>query len=206
MTHLTTRLLNLSHVNRRAVLGGLGALALVPRQAFATTTAEATALVDRLVVALNSSISSGRTGAALHRDFENIFSLYADAATIARSVLGVSWRTINDSQRRNFTTAFQSYMARKYGRRFLDFQGWRIEVARATVVNSYVEVSASAIVPGSAPLGMTFLITERGGIYRFFDIRIGGVSLRRTEREEIGAMLDQRRGDVDQLIAHLQTL
>ncbi|MFT5364092.1 MAG: phospholipid transport system substrate-binding protein, partial [Dinoroseobacter sp.] len=41
---------------------------------------------------------------------------------------------------------------------------------------------------------------------RFFDIRIEGASLARTEREEIGALLDQRRGDIDQLIAHLQTL
>lgn len=206
MTHLTTRLMTLPHVNRRAVLGGLGGLALVPRQAFALTTAQASTLVNRLVDDINSSISSGRTGAALYRDFENIFSRYADTAVIARSVLGADWRSINDAQRRNFTSVFQSYMARKYGRRFREFQGGRIEVARATEVNRYVEVNARAILPRRSPIGMTFLIASRGGTDRFFDIRIEGVSLARTEREEIGALLDQRRGDIDQLIAHLQTL
>ena len=125
---------------------------------------------------------------------------------IARSVLGADWRTISDAQRRNFTAVFQSYMARKYGRRFREFQGGRIEVARAAEVNRYVEVNASAILPGRSPIGMTFLIASRGGTDRFFDIRIEGVSLARTERDEIGAMLDQRRGDIDQVIAHLQTL
>ncbi len=206
MTHLTTRLMTPSPVNRRAVLAGIGALALMPRQALALTTAEASALVNRVVNDINSSISSGRTGAALYRDFESIFSRYADTAVIARSVLGADWRTINDAQRRNFTAVFQSYMARKYGRRFREFQGGRIEVARAAEVNRYVEVNASAILPGRSPIGMTFLIASRGGTDRFFDIRIEGVSLARTERDEIGAMLDQRRGDIDQVIAHLQTL
>jgi phospholipid transport system substrate-binding protein len=79
-------------------------------------------------------------------------------------------------------------------------------VARATEVNRYVEVNARAILPRRSPIGMTFLVASRGGTDRFFDIRIEGVSLARTEREEIGALLDQRRGDIDQLIAHLQTL
>lgn len=206
MTHLTTRSMTQSAPNRRAVLAGIGAVALVPAQAFALTTAEASALVNRVVNDINSSISSGRTGNALYRDFENIFARYADSAVIARSVLGADWRTINDAQRRNFTSVFQSYMARKYGRRFREFQGGRIEVNRAAEVNRYVEVNARAILPGRSPISMTFLIASRGGTDRFFDIRIEGISLARTERDEIGAMLDQRRGDIDQVIAHLQTL
>lgn len=206
MTHLTTPLMTPSPVNRRGVLAGMAALALVPSHAFALTTAEASTLVNRVVNDINSSISSGRTGNALYRDFEAIFQRYGDTAVIARSVLGPDWRTINDAQRRNFTSVFQSYMARKYGRRFREFQGGRIEVARAAEVNRYVEVSAQAIFPGRSPIAMTFLIASRGGTDRFFDIRIEGISLARTERDEIGAMLDQRRGDIDQVIAHLQTL
>ena len=35
----------------------------------------------------------------------------------------------------------------------------------------------------------------------FFDLLIEGISLLKTERTEIGAMLDRRRGSIDQLIA-----
>ncbi len=206
MTHLTTRSMTPFALNRRAVVAGFGALALMPGQAIALTTAEASALVNRVVNDINSSIGSGRTGNALYRDFENIFARYADTAVIARSVLGADWRSINDAQRRNFTGVFQSYMARKYGRRFREFQGGRIEVTRAAPVNRYVEVNARALLPGRSPIAMTFLISDRGGRDRFFDIRIEGISLARTERDEIGAMLDQRRGDIDQVIAHLRTL
>jgi phospholipid transport system substrate-binding protein len=39
----------------------------------------------------------------------------------------------------------------------------------------------------------------------FFDMFIEGISMRLTEREEIGAMLDKRRGDIAALTADLQT-
>ena len=38
----------------------------------------------------------------------------------------------------------------------------------------------------------------------FFDIIIEGISLLKTERTEIGAMLDKRRGNIDQLTQDLR--
>lgn len=206
MIRLTTPSMTQFRPSRRTLLASVCALALMPRSAFALTTEQASALVDQVVTDINRVIASGKSGNSLYRDFEAIFARYADTAVIARSVLGADWRSINDAQRRSFTAAFQGYMARKYGRQFREFQGSRIEVSGATTVNRYVEVSARAIRSGRSSVDITFLIADRGGRSRFFDLRIEGISLARTERDEIGAMLDARRGNIDQLIVDLQTI
>ncbi len=57
---------------------------------------------------------------------------------------------------------------------------------------------------GEPPFEVTFLVSDRSGGNRFFDLLIEGISLLRTERTEIGAMLDRRGGDIDALIADLR--
>lgn len=207
MTRLPSPSLN--SLSRRSVMLGASAAAatiLGPQQAFAISTSQATSLVERALADINSTISSGKSGSSLYRAFENIFARYADVAVIARSVLGTDWRRADNTQRRNFTAAFQTYLARKYGRQFQDYRNSQINVRQAVSVNNYVEVRAESVRSGRSPIDVTFLVSDRGGSARFFDLRLQGASLARTERGEIGAMLDQRRGNIDELIAHLQSL
>ena len=195
-------------LTRRSVMLGASAAAataLGTGAGFAITASDATALVERAWADINRAISSGKSGASLYSDFETIFSRYADVPVIARSVLGTDWRSATDAQRRDFPAVFQSYLARKYGSQFRDYRNMTITVRQAVPVNQYIEVRTDAV-SGGSPTEVTFLVADRGGSARFFDLRVEGVSLARTERGEIGAILDQRRGDIDQLIAHLSTL
>jgi phospholipid transport system substrate-binding protein len=46
-------------------------------------------------------------------------------------------------------------------------------------------------------------VSDRSGQNKFFNMPIEGVNLLLTERTEIGAMLDKRRGNIDALIKDL---
>ncbi len=194
---------------RRAVLmlaaGGM-AYGLLPGQARALSQSEASTLVTRLVNDINSVINSGRSGTALYREFERLFERYADTDVIAASTLGPDWRTASDSQKRAYAEAFGGYIARKYGRRFREFAGGRIEVTRSTANRSGFEVEGRALLPGRGPINVTFFVSDRNNTPRFYDIFIEGIGLRTSERREIGALLDQRRGNLDELIAYLRTI
>lgn len=187
-----------------AVLGAGAALPLLGRPALALTTAEARALIDRVVSDINRIINSGRSEQAMYRDFEGIFDRYADVPTIARAALGPAARTASPAQLRAFGDAFGVYLARKYGARFREFIGGEIRVQEAEQIRSYFEVKTLAVLRGQAPFRVSFMVSDRSGRNRFFDLVIEGVSLLTTERTEIGAMLDRRRGNVDQLIADLR--
>ena len=191
-------------INRRTFIAAALATGLMPVRAFALTTGQARSLVDQIVGDINSVIGSGASETAMIRQFEQIFADYADVPIIARSALGNPWRSASDAQRRAYVGAFQSYMAKKYGRRFREFIGGRIEITDAKTVPNGIEVHANALLQGQAPYNVSFVISDGSGAPKFINMFIEGISMILSERTEIGAMLDRRRGDINGLIADLE--
>lgn len=181
-------------------------LAVLPRSAAALTADAAKSLVDKTVADINSIINSGKSEGAMLKDFEKLFARYADVPAIARSVLGTAARSASKGQLSAYTKAFQGYISRKYGRRFREFIGGRIEVAEAKALKSYFEVISTAHLKGEAPFEVRWHVSDKSGKSLFFNIIIEGVNMLASERTEMGALLDQRGGDLDRLIADLAKL
>ena len=193
-------------MSRRTVLAGLvtsTAVLLAPR-AMALTTNEARTIIDAAVRDITRVINSGKSEQAMYGDFENIFRKYADVPTIARSALGPPARSASSAQLKSFGDAFTSYLARKYGRHFRDFIGGEVTVTDARQVKSFQEVQAVANLRGQNPFRVSFMLSDRSGSPKFFDLVVEGVSLLKSERAEIGAMLDASGGSVDKLIDRLK--
>jgi phospholipid transport system substrate-binding protein len=66
-------------------------------------------------------------------------------------------------------------------------------------------VQCVAKLRGQSPFSVTFMVSDRSGSDRFFDLLIEGISLLKSERAEIGAMLDKRGGNIDALISDLKS-
>ena len=179
------------------------ALALSAPAAFAVSLDVARDLVDRLVADVNAVIASGKSESGMLQDFETIFNTYADVPSIAANVLGNARREASREQITAFIGAFRTYIARKYGRRFREFIGGRVEVRQARDVPNGVEVETSAVFVGRAPFRVDFVVSDGSGQPLFFNIIIEGINMILSERTEILAMLDQRGGDFDALIAAL---
>ena len=196
-----------NNLTRRCLLASAAAAALfAAAPARALSTGEAQSLIQQVVAEIFEAINRNGTEAQLFAAFERIFSRYADVPTIARSTLGPSARTASSAQLNAFAKSFQTYVSRKYGRRFREFVGGTITVQEARAVKSFYEVRAIADLPREAPFEVIFLVSDRSGRNRFFDLLIEGISLLKTERTEIGALLDRRRGDLDALIRDLPSL
>ena len=197
------------HLTRRAFGAGLAAgtgflaFALPVR---ALTVDQARQLVDKLIADINATINSGKSEQAMFGDFEQIFVTYADVATIARSALGPASKQASAGQMSAFTKAYQGYISRKYGRRFREFIGGRIEVTDARPIKSYFEVISVAHLQGEAPFDLRWHVSDKSGRNLFFNIIIEGVNMLASERTEVGALLDKNGGDMDRLIAQLKTI
>jgi phospholipid transport system substrate-binding protein len=185
------------------LVGGAAALAL-PLPSVALTVDQAKDLVGRAISEVNATINSGKSETAMYVDFERIFVRYADVPAIARSALGVAARSASSAQMSAFTKAYQGYIARKYGRRFREFIGGVIEVTDARPLKSYYEVISVAKLRGEAPFDLRWHVSDKSGKNLFFNIIIEGVNMLASERTEIGAMLDKRRGDISALTADLK--
>ncbi|MDG2339927.1 MAG: ABC transporter substrate-binding protein [Paracoccaceae bacterium] len=200
---------NLFPITRRkflSVSAGATAVVAVPLPALATTKRSAKKLVEKVVADINKVIDSGKSEPEMLADFEQVFVDYADVNTIARYALGVEARSASDNQLKAFTAAFQKYLSTKYGKRFREFIGGRVEVQDARAVKSFFEVKTVAYLQGLSPFEVTFLVSDRSGEEKFFNMFIEGLNMLLSERTEIGAMLDKRGGDLNKTITDLQNL
>lgn len=193
-------------LTRRAFGAGLAAgagylaMALPVR---ALTVDQAHALIDKVVAEVNAIINSGKPEAQMLKEFERIFATYADVEIVGRKALGPAARTASAAEMSAFSKAFQGYISRKYGRRFREFIGGRIEVKDARPVKSFYEVVSTVYLQGEAPFEVLWDVSDKSGRQLFFNVIIEGVDMMISERAEIQAMLDKNGGDIGKLVAAL---
>ena len=195
--------------SRRSYLTGSLAtafLALVTSPALALTEGAAKALVDKVVAEINRVIASGKSEGAMINDFKKLFNTYADVPIMARYALGADARSASASQMKRFTAAFSGYIANKYGRRFREFIGGKVEVKDARPIKAGYEVRSTVFLRGESPFEVSFLVSDKSGRDRFYNMFIEGVNLLLTERTEIGALLDKNGGNMDKMIAALEKM
>ena len=197
------------HLSRRAfgagLVAGTGFLAFaLPVRAL--TVDQAKSLIDHAIGEVNTTINSGQTEQQMFGDFARIFATYADVPTIARSALGTASKAATAAQMATFTAVYQGYISRKYGRRFREFIGGKIEVTDAKPYKSYYEVISTATLQGEAPFDLRWWVGDKSGKLLFFNIIIEGVNMLASERTEVGSILDQNGGDIDKLIAALNAV
>lgn len=185
-----------NNISRRLFVGGVFSLGFA-RSAMAVTQGDATAFIQRLIKDIYQVIDSGGSEPAMIRQFEALFGQYADVQIMAQYALGVDGRSASPMQKAAFSDTFGSYIAQKYGKRFRQFIGGRIEVEGARKIKPGFEIKTTAYLKGENPIEVIFLVSDKSGELQFFNMFLEGVNLLLTERSEIGSMLDRRGGDLD---------
>lgn len=192
---------------RNMIMAGASALAFTSYTSpvLALSNNQASSHVDKVLAAINKVIDTGKSEAKMIEAFEDIFARYSDVNYLASYALGVDGRRATAGQKRSFTKAFQGYIARKYGKQFRKIIGGRLEIKATKTVKRHVEVKTIAHLKGQAPFDVTFYVSDKSGKVLFYNMFIEGISLVLTERTEIGAMLDKRKGNIDAMIKDLKT-
>jgi len=195
-------------IARRTFLNGLAAaavLALLPWPAEAASVSQAQTLVNTISGELTGLVNSGGSEAQIYRGFESILARYADMPAVAAATLGPAWRGASNAQKQAYVAAFQSYLARKYGRQFREYRNASINVTGARDAGKAgVLVQTTVVRPGQANIAVDWQISDRSGSPRAVNLIIEGVSMLANERAEIGAMLDAQGGSIDRLTAELK--
>ena len=190
--------------SRRFFLAASICAVLRPEVAVSSQQDAAVKVVDKAVSDINQIINSGDTERKMLRSFEKVFNTYADVPTIAKYALGRDVRTASALQINDYTKAFSTYFATKYGKRFREFIGGTIEIVSVEKVKKYYLVNTIAHMPAYQPFGVDFLVSDQKGRPLIFNLIIEGVNMLLAERQEIGALLDRNSGKIDSLIGDLK--
>ena len=134
--------------------------------------------------------------------FRALLDQYFDFPRVARFVLGRWWQSANDTQRRQFTEAFEKYVVAIYSARFADFVGTTFKVTGAFPQGTDVVMVRTDILQknGAPPAHVDWRVLNGNGAYRITEVSIDGVAMSLTHREEFANILENNGGNIDDLI------
>lgn len=193
---------------RGFLLGGTSlVITAASSSAHALSQREATDHVQKTLNDIVKLLRQSGNGESRAPQLQNIMETRANVPLLARFSAGRAWREMSKSQQTSYTQAFSRYIAVTYSRRFDEYAGDpKVSIGRAIDAGKKGFLVESPISSGdSEPIAVEWLVSDRGGRVEIVDLVIEGISMAATQREEINAMLDRRNGDVDKLIAHLNT-
>ena len=205
-------------MNRRILLNrtaqfvfAAGAFSMAPGLSQALGENDAVAHVQVTINEVSSLVDSAGDSASKAGRLREIMERRAAMPQIARFSAGSAWRGMTEDQKTRFVSAFTNFVSRVYASRFQDYASVgnsteSFKMGRVIDAGSKgILVKTKILRTGEAPVDVEWLVTDQPGQVLIADIVIEGVSLLVTQREEIGGMLEARRGDVEKLITDLST-
>ena len=165
---------------RRELIGFLAAIAAaasIPSTVLSLTGNEAKQLVENLIEKFNKVGQSGISDEEFIEEFKKALGQFGDIPIIARSALGRPWRDATRDQRIEFTMVFQSYLARKYGKILRKFASNDLKIRSTRKIKSFFEVSSLARNASNQLIDIRWLVSDKSGKIKLFDIILEGVSM-----------------------------
>lgn len=191
---------------KRIVMAMLGLLLAGP--AILASAADDPAAVVRATA--ERVLDSLRADRARYRDDHALFGLVRevvfprlDRERTAQWVLGANWRTATPAQREQFIAEFSDLLLRTYGTALRQYDSETLNYlpAQAPAGADRVTVRTEIVRPDGPKVSVDYLLTNRSGEWKVYDVIIENVSLVVTYRSEYSAII--KRDGMDGLLKQL---
>ncbi|MGE0809325.1 MAG: phospholipid-binding protein MlaC [Immundisolibacter sp.] len=155
-------------------------------------------------------LNSLRTDRARYQDDQALFQLVRDVVfpridqeRTAQWVLGANWRTATPAQREQFINEFSDLLLRTYGTALRQYDSEKLNYlsTQAAAGADRVTVRTEIIRPDGPKVSVDYLLTNRSGEWKVYDIIIENVSMVVTYRSEYAAII--KRDGMDGLLKQL---
>jgi phospholipid transport system substrate-binding protein len=130
-----------------------------------------------------------------------------DVKRIGRFVLGRYSRKLDPAMASEYHTLFEDLIVAAYAARFAEYSGQSFFIKRVTKPKGRRDaIVLSEIRPadGGPAIRVDWQVNGNGGNYKIVDIRVEGVSMSITQRDEFTAVIRRNNGNFDSLMAALR--
>jgi phospholipid transport system substrate-binding protein len=190
---------------RRSVAIGLLLLGVLwvtgPRQAAAQDARTFVATLGQQAIQV---LGPGVPEAQRVLQFRVLFQNNFDLAGISQFVLGRYWRIATPQEQQEFLALFHEYLVRAYSARLGQYSGEQFQVLSARGHGAETIVTSQILRPNGAPVQVDWYLIDGGGRFLITDVYVGGISMKVTQRDEFGAVIQRSGGRVAGLIAELR--
>jgi len=130
---------------------------------------------------------------------------YFDMPAIAKYTLGSYWRKATPEEQSDFTAVLTDFLALAYGKRFATYTGHDMDIGRVRDEGDGRSVVFSTVkLPSGEPARVDWTIEQAGDSYKIADVKVEGLSLADTHRQEFASVISNNGGSVSKLIEVLK--
>ena len=130
---------------------------------------------------------------------------YFDMPAIAKYMLGSYWRKASPEEQTEFTSVLTDFLALAYGKRFASYTGHEMSVGRVRDEGDGRSVVFSTVkLPNGEPARVDWTIEQAGDSYKIADVKVEGLSLADTHRQEFASVISNNGGSISKLIEVLK--
>lgn len=137
--------------------------------------------------------------------FRQIYRANFDHAIIAASVMGPTWKTTAPAVQQEYLGVFETYISKVYAAQLSSYSGEKFEVTKgeadgngSTIESRIVDSKTGRVVD------IKWRLRPTDGKMKVRDVLIENISMAQTQRREFAAVLQQRGGKAEGLIAAIR--
>jgi len=159
-----------------------------------------TALGTQAIQVLGPQVSEERRLAQFRELFRDDF----DVPRIGAFVLGRYWRIATPQERQEFLRLFQEYIVQAYSARLGQYAGQPFRVLGSRPAGDEIIFRSQVVRNDGSAVTVDWYLVNDGGRLKITDVYVGGVSMKVTERDEFGAIIQRNGGRIEPLLAALR--
>lgn len=130
-----------------------------------------------------------------------ILEQYFDMPGIAKYMLGSYWRKATPEEQSAFTAALTDFLALSYGKRFATYTGHQMAIGRVRDDGDGLSTVFSVVkLPSGEEARVDWTILSQDSDYKISDVKVEGLSLADTHRQEFASVISSNGGSVGKLI------
>ncbi|MDE0723931.1 MAG: ABC transporter substrate-binding protein [Alphaproteobacteria bacterium] len=141
------------------------------------------------------------------QSFRSILGRYGNPSSMAGYALGPLRRVFTPAQQRQFTPAFQTYLARKYGKNLSQLGIQSLEIVKTEEKSkrgkAYFIVHGKISTRKYGKVLAKFFLDKRGRHLKFYDLHIEHRGMLIAERNEMGTLFDQNQRNFNKFLQAL---
>jgi phospholipid transport system substrate-binding protein len=185
-----------------ALVAALAAAAPARADAVGDGTQLVRAMADTVVAIL---ANKGLPKAQREERFRQIYRANFDHAIIAASVMGPPWKTASPAARQEYLQVFETYIAKVYAAQLSNYSGEKLEVTKGEPDGPGATIESRIVDPKTGrTVDIKWRLRPTDGKMKVRDVLIENVSMALTQRREFAAVLQQRGGKPEGLIAAIR--
>lgn len=147
------------------------------------------------------AVTSGASDQDRAAKLKPILEQYFDMPGIAKYMLGSYWRKATPEEQSDFTAALTDFLALSYAKRFATYTGHDMAIGRVRDEgDGHATVFSVVKLPNGEDARVDWTILSQSSTYKISDVKVEGLSLADTHRQEFASVISSNGGSVGKLI------